>query len=450
MRIGRTKPCPHASPPARTSERSMTAVKTTPFCLTKAGSTRATSYGFGNKAITFEGKTHVVYLDAIAKVKGRTFDHESNTWGEPVDIFEGADNHTSPAITLDRDGHIRLCGGPHSWNVNWNQGRFRWLRSAERNSLAAWENEQNFGYNATYASTSHAPDDFGVVAYRGGENPRSTFFQRQHPTGYHWLSAQEIFRQDIEPQYTHYSANIHCDVNGDLYLGAHFYNTGGGDNAPVGGDRKRMGSAGAAVIRSEDMGATWTDLLGHPLTLPMGYTHDIAVPPYDADIRLSGVLTDSTGRLWALTSSYTGEAMQLSFWTGDNWQSINLSRYLPQGLAALDSVMTIDSRNRIHVAATVLTHERIESPLDGFAFGDPASEIYHWQVEQQGEKIQCNLASEPDDSLANWLPALSQPGVFCPVEKPVLLYTKGLRGQGCAPTDILTEAYCVILDPDQD
>ena len=51
-----------------------------PFLLSHTGSTRATAYNWGNKIITRDGQTHVVWLDAIATVCGRTYDHESQRW----------------------------------------------------------------------------------------------------------------------------------------------------------------------------------------------------------------------------------------------------------------------------------------------------------------------------------------------------------------------------------
>ena len=57
---------------------------TDPFLLSKSGSTRATSYNWGNKILTLDGKTHVVWLDAPAVVCGRSYDHQSATWGETV------------------------------------------------------------------------------------------------------------------------------------------------------------------------------------------------------------------------------------------------------------------------------------------------------------------------------------------------------------------------------
>ena len=84
-----------------------------PVLLSDAGSTRATAYCFSNKAVTLDGRTHIVWLDAVAKVRSRTYDHRADTWSPPFDLFDGYDNHTSPAMSADRDGRLRLLYGPH-------------------------------------------------------------------------------------------------------------------------------------------------------------------------------------------------------------------------------------------------------------------------------------------------------------------------------------------------
>jgi len=53
--------------------------------------------------------------------------------------------------------------------------------------------------------------------------------------------------------------------------------------------------------------------------------------------------------------------------------------------------------------------------------------------------------SIPDDELPNWLPNISRGGVYSPVEKPVILYTHGSKGEGCSP-ETKTEAYCVLIE----
>jgi len=415
-----------------------------PFCLSTAGSTRATAYGFSNKSVTLDGRTHVVWLDAIAQVRGRTFDHETGQWSQTVDIFEGCDNHTSPALTVDREGHIHIVGGPHGRWGAWNQGCFKWFRSAGPNRIDAWTGEANFGYGATYACMAHTPSGLDVIAYRGGETPASVMFQSQRPLG-HWSTAREILRQEIEPQYTHTGARVACDGQGVLYVAGHLYNVGGADNPPVGGDVSRMRSHGVAVLRSADMGQTWTDLRGSAVNVPALYEERIAIPPVGADIRLNGLMTDSRDSLWALITSTGAEKPEvlLGRWDGDGWVMRDLAGPLPTGRAAVDAVLAIDRRDRIHVAATTVVPERMGSVGRHPAFGDPSSEVFSLTFDPAADDRECCQASPTDANVPNWLPNLSLPGPFCPVDEPVLLYTHGQRGEGCSPTTE-TEVYCVL------
>ena len=95
-----------------------------PFLLSSKGSMRATCYGFSNKSVTLNGKTHVVWLEYPATVCGRTFDHATKKWGPTHTLCEGSDNHTSPALVADSfgDPHLRLVIGPHG--AGWNNGQF--------------------------------------------------------------------------------------------------------------------------------------------------------------------------------------------------------------------------------------------------------------------------------------------------------------------------------------
>lgn len=61
-----------------------------PFLLSGKGSTRAMAYGSSNKSIALNGRLHVVWLDAIAQVCGRTYDRATGEWSEKFTLFEGA------------------------------------------------------------------------------------------------------------------------------------------------------------------------------------------------------------------------------------------------------------------------------------------------------------------------------------------------------------------------
>src|SRR3569832_316442 len=86
-----------------------------PFLLSEAGSTRATAYHMTNKAIRLGQTTHVTWLDAVAGVRVRSFDHAAGQWSPTVVVDEGCDNHTNPALAVTPEGHLRLAYGPHAF-----------------------------------------------------------------------------------------------------------------------------------------------------------------------------------------------------------------------------------------------------------------------------------------------------------------------------------------------
>lgn len=231
-----------------------------PMLISDEGSTRATAYQLTNHSVTLGNKTHLVWLDTISKIRGRTYDHETGELSPVYDIFEGKDNHACPCLMADENQYLHLVGGPHSW---WgsetfdNQGRFKYFRSVHPNRMDQWEDGadrlggKDFGYGATYASMIRMPNGHNATVYRGGEMPRSTLFQRQRPLG-GWTCAREILHMDIEPQYTNYGAQLVCDADGTLYVAAHFYRPGFRNGQP--GKMKKRGEKLPASSRSLGVG----------------------------------------------------------------------------------------------------------------------------------------------------------------------------------------------------
>ncbi len=414
-----------------------------PFCISRTGSTRATAYNWGNKILTIDGKTHVVWLDSVAHVCGRTYDHTAESWGDIVRIDEGSDSHTNPCITADKDGRIRLTYGPHGWTCDWNQGRVKWRIANKPGQLETWEREESFGYNATAASIVHTTEGLDAVICRGGESPAQTVFHKQRSLG-GFTSARPLFCQDIEPQYTHNYGHIMCGLDGTLYSACHFYNVGGGDNAPVTGDLTRMRSYGAAVLRSTDQGVTWTDLLGGVVDTPTTYSHQVAVPPLDRDVFIYGITIDSSGNLWALTINpkTTDDEIWLNKWTGQGWETTQLESYLPAGRLAVEGMMTIDTSDRLHLVITALDSDQV---TDGKYWGHPSSEVFHLLSTDGGAVFSCKQISPTDPSQPNWLPSISRPGPYHPVGNPTILYTTGGPGEGLRP-DLKTEVWCMRTD----
>lgn len=404
-----------------------------PFLLSASGSTRATAYAASNKVVTLGKMTHVVWLDAVAKVCGRTYDHARSEWGETRHLFDGSDNHTSPALGADENGHLRLVFGPHGWWGNWNEGRFKHAVSEQANSLDRWREPENFGYNATYAALTQLRDGSDAVVYRGGEPPCGVVFQRQR-TGGGWTQPLQLMTQDVPPQYTHWGACIISAPTGRLYVAAHFYNLA------------RKGTLGVAVLTSADDGETWTDLAGEPVRLPITYAPRFSLP-HPLNGYCSGLALDSTGRLWTLSTSPFADdrTILLSHWNGRAWTTRDLAGHLPTERAPVVATMMLDARDRIHaVVDAAVVGDRAPEEV---GFGDPTTEVFHLWSDDGGATFQCRMISDPDPTTPNWLGSISQPGRHHRVEHPVILYTHGVKGATCS-TPEQTQVYAVLTgDP---
>lgn len=417
-----------------------------PFLLSTHGSVRGTSYSFSNKSVTLGkgdyARTHVVWLDRPATVCGRTFDHATREWGPTYSLFEGSDNHTSPALVADSfaDAHLRLMLGPHG--AGWNSGRFKWAISDQPNRIDAWKWENDVGYLGTYACFVHTPQGHDALVYRGGEWPPSTMFQRQHSMR-HWTKAREIFRQDIPPQYTHYAAHIDCDAKGTLYLASHFYTQTSDPNEPA--EKRR--SRGVAILKSSDLGETWSSMEGRPVPVPALFDERLAVPATGGNPHLGGLNIDSRGDVWAMVhdAGVTTRSILVSRWNGSAWEPHEAAGPLPRERMPVDATLTIDSQDRLHLAVTALLKDRLADASVETWWGHPTCEVFHLVSADGGRTWSCDQVSPTDDALASWLPNITRNSVLHPVDRPTILYTHGLPGGG-TPEEPETEIYCVMIE----
>ena len=137
-----------------------------------------------------------------------------------------------------------------------------------------------------------------------------------------------------------------------------------------------MRSYGAAVLRPTDQGDTWTDLQGGAVGTPTTYSHRVAVSPLDRDVYIHGITIDRSGDPWTLTINpkTTDDEIWLNKWVGQTWETTQLESYLPTGRLAVEGMMTIDTRDRIHLVITALDGEQA---TDCKFWGHPSSEVFY-------------------------------------------------------------------------
>jgi hypothetical protein len=227
--------------------------------------------------------------------------------------------------------------------------------------------------------------------------------------------------------------------DGLLYVIAHFYNAG------------IKTSTGVAMLKSPDLGKTWLDMRGRKTETPQVLSPRIAVPhmgpeegPYNGGV---GVAPDGT--VWALVYPTLAGRYRplLSRWDGKRWDSTDLSPFLPPERGFYRGFLCIDTAGRIHVLGAAVLRKELKKGQN--TFGHPSSQIYYLCSADNGRSFACKQLSDGDPDSPSWLPSLSQPGLFHPVENPFLLFTKGntqANGKdGCRHT-LETEVYCVRVE----
>jgi hypothetical protein len=267
-------------------------------------------------------------------------------------------------------------------------------------------------------------------------------FHRQRTMG-GWTSAKPLFYQDVEPQYTHNYGHISCAADGTLYAACHFYNTGGSDNNPVTGNKSRMRSYGAGVLKSTDLGETWTSLRNDVIVTPALYDHRIAIPPLDQNVHVNSITLDSSDTLWALTMNQglEDDAIYLSRWTGQDWQTTRLESCLPDNRVAVEGMMTIDVRDGLHIVLTAVDPTEVGKDSH---WGHPSCEVFYLCSDDSGETFECSQVSPTDPAVASWQASISRPGPCHPVDTPTILYTHGHPGTGLRP-DTQTEVWLTMV-----
>lgn len=419
-----------------------------PFLLSSKGSDRGTAYFFSNKSVTLGGpvpKTHVIWTDAVARTCGRTFNHITREWGATAYLGNGCDNHNNPSVTADAGGHLRLAFGPHGeWDhlgrpADWPSGAFKYAVAEEPNSLAGLDKLKSpVGYKATYAYLLHMANGLDAIVYRGGEHPPALMFQRQTEYG-GWTQAKPLMIQRVKPEYTHWGAMLASAPDGRLYVTGYFYAA------------SRGYALGPAALMSDDFGDTWRSLDGQPVTTPIEYANHYAVPhpPSESDPRLGGLAVDSRGVPWFLSIAQTHKDRQvlLSRWENNRWHTADVAVFLPPERNAVVGGFSLDTHDRLHVVVAAPIMSEIKPGEEGCTH--PTNEVFHFWSGDRGKSFECNQISVTDSRFPNWLPVISRPGPFHPVEKPVILYTHdvthGLLGKAGRSIPS-TEIYCVMID----
>lgn len=397
--------------------------------LSQTGSTRGTAYGMSNKIITHEGKTHVVWLTKDHKTFAATYDHQSQSWSDPVFVGDGHDNHAGAALTMDSKGFLYVAFGPHHHPMQHKV-------SVNPNDISEWETQPSFGGQcATYPSLVCDKNDVLHACYRGAyekERPWGVFYQRRVVTG-DWSEPVKLVDPKGPETYVHVENVIHAD--GDtLYVAFHLVCQTETDDTLKG--------RGFGLLRSIDGGHTWRAMTGEALTLPVSYPSP-AVIEYDdeMDVRIGPVGCDGRGRPY-FTVQKRGAVSDVFLYRWRNgWQVVPLRPFIEQALGPCGlsdrGVLSMSRDGAMYIACTV--------GKPGGLWGDVSNEIVLLTSHDLGETFQVYPISKRDANTSNWLPALERDTGHNVVRVPQLLYTHGEKGDGCTP-DVTTEIRHVSLE----
>ena len=188
------------------------------------------------------------------------------------------------------------------------------------------------------------------------------------------------------------------------------------------------------MIKSPDGGTTWTGVDDSPITLPLAYDKKHA-PPHGKKMPYLGSLTVmSDGRVAALTNDHhaLADGHYFSVHDGKAWQATALGQFMPEDWCLMQSCCTCDATGRVLIAGSAVPRAIAE---DGSTWSHPHNEIFLLTSTDAGRTFTAQQVSDTDPTTANWLANISRPGPNHDLRTPLLMWTHGVKGDGCAPPD---------------
>jgi len=344
--------------------------------LSVIGGERA-SQGPGNKIITRQGQTHVVWQDSFdlgyyARV--RSLDHATGRWGKPVTLCKGVDDHSRPTMTMDSRGYLHVVMGGHN-------SPLQYRRSVRPNDASEWTEIEPFD-PATYPVILCGPDDELRLIARNGKH-----------TGMDWWSkkADEPWRHrgtlvGKDKRHTGYLGLNNALAWGPnrrtLHLTCGFFL---GRKAEKGEYARQVSGThqGIGYMRSRDGGVTWEKADGTPVPLPAYTTTIDLLEEGESDnpkpgIGHGGVAVDSQDRPYVVYVRHTPEPCAAHLKTcnaNGDWRELPLKAFIDKqwpgwGMTGGHPVMTAD--DVLCIVATIVPVEHPNANWDPGLHGLPA------------------------------------------------------------------------------
>ena len=406
--------------------------------LSQEGCGRATGYAEANKIVTWQGKTHVAWLDSPPegfRVRIRSLDLATGKWSPVYTIGEAFDNHGGPTLTVDSQGYLHVAYYPHHHPM-------RYRRSLRPNDASEWSPPEEVGERVTYPTLVCGPNDTLYLTCRQSnkETPWTTNLYVKAP-GSPWEGPQ-ILLQAEKLGYAHFMDALAWGPDREtLHLACRIY-----DGKPARGHT-------IGYLRSPDRGKT-----GPATTAPPWNSQSPPSPSMPSIKPAKEPAWACAPPVWPLPGTAapfilcaTYDTLPAEAWVAypgadGAWQNRKMRPELPDHLRDWGLItpggIAFNDTGALFVALTLIKPENLQ---DTTMWGNPSSEVIVFVSEDGGQRFRACPVTQPDPAVARWLPNIERPtGHNRIAGAPGLVYTSG--PPGAKNTDLLAnEVYWTSL-----
>ncbi len=413
------------------------------FVLSTSGSGRATAYLESPKIATFEGRTHVAWLDSTAegfRIRIRTLDTKTGEWSPAVTVGEAEDNHGGPALVVDREGYLHIVFYSH-------HHPFRYRRSLRPNDASEWTPYEEFGTNLTYPSMVVAKDGSLVLAARRSYDDAPWELEMwRKPPGESW-SRQGAVLRSRHTGYAQFAGSLAWGPDHTtLHLGTRIYETLA--------DEQQSPLTTVGYLKSEDGGWHWTHADGIPVTLPAtAESVDVIASGRGRESRILnagsiGVAPDGTPFVpYSVRCDDASEAWLATPAGNGKWRHLHLNPFLPDTFRDwalfMHGGLAFGASGQPMLVATLmrLKPETVD-------WGEPTTEVVCFRSEDGGLSFTAEVLDHPDPLTPRWMPNIERPTGFNQMPpNPAFIYTDGSRGTSLS--DVLSNRVIYHSDAGQ-
>lgn len=396
-----------------------------PVLISDQGSGRATAYLESPKIVTFQGKTHVAWLDSPKegfRVCIRTLDHETNAWSETYIVGEAQDNHGGPALTIDGEGYLHVIYYAHHHPV-------RYRKSLAPNEASRWTEYEGFGHNLTYPSLLCAKDGTLILTARRSfdEKPWELEMWKKAP-GEKWSRERSLVRSR-HGIYSQFAASLAWGEDHEtLHLATRIYEMPENElEAPL---------TTVGYMSSHDGGSTWIRSDGSVIEIPAtAETIDVIASGRAIESRIlnAGSIAVGPDGLPYVPYSIRAEDSSESYLStpyGDGkWRHRQLNKYLPSEVR--DWALFMHGGVSFgYLGQPIVT--AVAMQVDPLApdWGDPTSELVCFRSQDGGRSFVGSLLGPIDAETPSWMPNMERATGFNEMTAyPSFIYTLGVRGE---------------------